>query len=63
MAGAATQVFSREFDAALARIPGNVRAVILEKGSDKHPTLNAEHPTSNSDSELDVERWALDVER
>ena len=26
MPGAATQVFSREFDAALARIPGNVSA-------------------------------------
>jgi mRNA interferase RelE/StbE len=31
MAGAATQVFSREFDAALSRIPGNVSAVILQK--------------------------------
>ena len=31
MAGAATQVFSREFDAALARIPGIVSALILGK--------------------------------
>jgi mRNA interferase RelE/StbE len=31
MPGAATQVFSAEFDAALARIPGNVSALILGK--------------------------------
>ena len=31
MPGAATQVFSREFDAALARIPANVSALILGK--------------------------------
>jgi predicted DCC family thiol-disulfide oxidoreductase YuxK len=30
-------------------------------GITKRRTLNAEHPTSNSDSELDVERWALNV--
>jgi hypothetical protein len=31
MPGAATQVFSREFDAVLARVPGNISAVILGK--------------------------------
>ena len=31
MPGAATQVFSREFDGALARVPGNIGAVILRK--------------------------------
>ncbi|MDP9291761.1 MAG: type II toxin-antitoxin system RelE/ParE family toxin [Verrucomicrobiota bacterium] len=31
MAGAATQVFSREFDAAMARVPGNMGALILGK--------------------------------
>lgn len=31
MPGAATQVFSREFDAAFARIPANVSALILGK--------------------------------
>ncbi len=31
MPGAATQVFSREFDAALARVPGNMSALILGK--------------------------------
>jgi hypothetical protein len=31
MPGAATQVFSREFDAALARVPGNISTLILEK--------------------------------
>jgi mRNA-degrading endonuclease RelE of RelBE toxin-antitoxin system len=31
MPGAATQVFSREFDAALARVPSNISALILGK--------------------------------
>jgi mRNA interferase RelE/StbE len=31
MPGAATQVFSREFDAALGRVPNNVSALILGK--------------------------------
>jgi mRNA interferase RelE/StbE len=31
MPGAATQVFSREFDAALARVPGNISTLILGK--------------------------------
>jgi mRNA-degrading endonuclease RelE of RelBE toxin-antitoxin system len=31
MPGAATQVFSREFDAALARVPGNVSVLIRGK--------------------------------
>jgi hypothetical protein len=31
MPGAATQIFSREFDAALARVPGNISALILGK--------------------------------
>jgi mRNA interferase RelE/StbE len=31
MPGAATQVFSREFDAALAGVPGNISTLILEK--------------------------------
>lgn len=31
MPGAATQVFSREFDAALARVPGSISALILGK--------------------------------
>lgn len=31
MSGAATQRFSREFDAALARLPSTVRALVLEK--------------------------------
>ena len=34
MPGAATQVFSREFDAALARVPGNIGALILGKITD-----------------------------
>jgi hypothetical protein len=29
----------------------------------KRRTSNVKHPTPNSDSELDVERWALDVGR
>lgn len=31
MPGAATQVFSREFDVALARVPDNISALILGK--------------------------------
>jgi len=31
MPGAATQVFSREFDTALARVPGNISALVLGK--------------------------------
>jgi hypothetical protein len=31
MPGAATQVFSREFDTALARVPSNVSALMLAK--------------------------------
>jgi mRNA interferase RelE/StbE len=31
MPGIATQVFSREFDAVLARLPQNIAALILEK--------------------------------
>ena len=31
MSGAATQVFSREFDAVLARLPSGVRGLVLEK--------------------------------
>ena len=31
MSGAATQRFSREFDAALARLPAATRALVLEK--------------------------------
>lgn len=34
MPGAATQVYSREFDAALARIPANIGALIIEKISE-----------------------------
>ena len=31
MAGAATQIFSHEFDAILARLPANIRELILAK--------------------------------
>jgi mRNA interferase RelE/StbE len=34
MLGAATQVFSREFDVALARVPENISALILGKITD-----------------------------
>jgi mRNA interferase RelE/StbE len=34
MPGAATQVYSREFDAALARIPANIGVLIIEKISE-----------------------------
>ena len=34
MPGAATQVFSREFDAAFARLPRNVASLVLEKIAD-----------------------------
>jgi mRNA interferase RelE/StbE len=41
MHGAATQVFSREFDAALARLPQNIAALVLEKISGMGARLDA----------------------
>ena len=41
MAGAATQIFSREFDAALGRLPAGVASVVLDKIDDMGRRLDS----------------------
>jgi len=41
MTGAATQIFSAEFDAALARLPKNIAALVMEKIDDMGHRLDS----------------------
>jgi len=50
MPGAATQVFSREFDAALARVRGNSSTLILEKVTQMGRRLESFRITGRQDA-------------
>ena len=41
MAGAATQIFSREFDATLGRLPASIASVVLDKINDMGRRLDS----------------------